>query len=130
MWGYSKIKLHLYLLHTCIYLWATPTNQGTSNILDKMSFCYHCKEHTSSLTLITYHSHVHVLFFYFLKCECDHLCSRRKQFLWNKKWFWGRFLFSHQVIMVETTSDVFDLWVCSIKGMIFCRICLNISQEK
>ena len=33
-------------------MWCTPTKQGTSDILDKMSFWYGCKEHTFRCNLI------------------------------------------------------------------------------
>ena len=35
-------------------MWATPTKQGTNDILGKMSFWYHCKEHTFSFNLIKF----------------------------------------------------------------------------
>ena len=39
---------------SCVWArkWCTPTKQGTSDILGKMSFWYHCMEHTFSFNLI------------------------------------------------------------------------------
>ena len=40
-------------IYSCLsQMWGTPIKQGTSNILGKMSFWYHCKEHTYSFNLI------------------------------------------------------------------------------
>ena len=43
------------------YMWGTPTKQGTGDIFGKMSFRYHCKEHTFSLTW--YQNQAHILLF-------------------------------------------------------------------
>ena len=40
------------LVSNRIHMWCTPTKQETSDILGKMSFWYHCKEHTCSFHLI------------------------------------------------------------------------------
>ena len=59
-------------------MWATPTKQETSDILGKMSFWYHCKEHTFCFDLepkSSSYSH----FFRWKEYELDlfdHLCKR------------------------------------------------------
>ena len=54
-----------------LHLRGTPTKQGTSDILDEMSFWYHCKEHSYNFNLIPKTSSYSS---YFLKHY--HLCLR------------------------------------------------------
>ena len=65
-----------------VHLLYTPGKQGTSDILGKMSFWYHCKKHTFSFNLIPKWS---LYSSYFLRY--DNLCLR-PQSVSLEVWFW------------------------------------------
>ena len=96
-------------------MWGTPMKQGTSDILGKISFWYHCKKRTCSFNLIPKSSSY---FSYFLRY--DHLCIRLyKRFLWKYDFEKSAFKVSSSIVLDMTGYKKFRF---------FCEKCLKICQ--
>ena len=92
------------------YMWGTPTKQETSDILGKISFWYHCKEHVFGFHLIQKSSS----YSYFLRY--DHLCIRLWCFFFFffEVWFWENRPLKYPIPIV------LDMTGCK-QCKIFCR---------
>ena len=76
---FNEASITVFIINTFkTYMWCTPTKQGTSDILGKMSFWYHCEVYSFSFNLIQKSSSYSSYF-----SSYDHLCLRLKQFLWK-----------------------------------------------
>ena len=62
-WNFGWFDTLHWTLLLWVKMWCTPTKQGTSDILGKISFWYHCKGHTVSFNLIPNQVHTGAGFF-------------------------------------------------------------------